>query len=127
MMEGALLLSLSPDLWIDQITVTTTVLVVHLVSTQLASLCPLCGQVSEHVHSRYRRVVADVPCGSKPVSLSSYGAQVLLSYPDLPTQDLHGTAPRSPPALGPHDESAASSPAGTGNGDRWRRRRMACS
>jgi transposase len=70
MMEGALLLSLSPDLWIDQITVTTTGLVVHLVSTQLASHCPLCGLASEQVHSRYRRVVADVPCGSKPVSLS---------------------------------------------------------
>ena len=69
-MEGALLLSLSPDLWIDQITATTTALVVHLVSTQPASHCPLCGQASEHVHSRYRRVVADVPCGSKPVSLS---------------------------------------------------------
>ncbi len=70
MMEGALLLSLSPDLWIDQITTTTTTLIVHLVSTQPASHCPLCGQASEHVHSRYRRVVADVPCGSKPVSLS---------------------------------------------------------
>jgi transposase len=70
MMEGALLLSLSPDLWIDQITATTTVLIVHLVSTQPAAHCPLCGQASEQVHSRYRRVVADVPCGSKPVSLS---------------------------------------------------------
>ena len=70
MMEGALLLSLSPDLWIDQITATTTVLLVQLVSTQPASHCPLCGQASEQVHSRYRRVVADVPCGSKPVRLS---------------------------------------------------------
>ena len=70
MMEGMLLLSLSPDLWIDQITTTATVLSVHLVSTQLASHCPLCGLASEQVHSRYRRVVADVPCGSKPVSLS---------------------------------------------------------
>jgi len=70
MMEWALLLSLSPDLWIDQITATTTALLVHLVSTQSASHCPLCGQASEQVHSRYRRVVADVPCGSKPVRLS---------------------------------------------------------
>ena len=70
MIEGALLLSLSPDLRIDQITVTTTVLVVHLVSTQLASHCPLCGLASEQVHSRYRRVVADAPCGLKSVSLS---------------------------------------------------------
>ena len=70
MMEGALLLSLSPDLWIDQITATDTALTVQLVSTRLASHCPLCGQANVQVHSRYRRVVADVPCGSKPVSLS---------------------------------------------------------
>jgi len=70
MMEGTLLLSLSPDLRIDQITPTATGLRVHLVSTQPASHCPLCGQASEQVHSRYRRVVADAPCGLKPVSLS---------------------------------------------------------
>jgi len=69
MMDGALFLSSSSDLRIDQISATTTVLIVHLVSTQLASHCPLCGQASEQVHSRYRRVIADVPCGSKPVSL----------------------------------------------------------
>jgi hypothetical protein len=123
MVEGALLLSLSPDLGIDQITATTTVLTVHLVSTQMASRCPLCGQASEQVHSRYRRVVADVPCGSKPVG----GAQVLLSDPDLPTQDLHRTSPRSRPALGSHDEPLAISSAGTRVGDRRRRRRSACS
>jgi hypothetical protein len=70
MMEGALFLSLSPDLWIDWVTATTTVLIVHLVSTQTVSCCPLCTQPSEQVHSHYRRVVADVPCGSRPVSLS---------------------------------------------------------
>ncbi len=70
MMEGTLLLSLSPDLRIDQITPTATGLRVHLVSTQLAARCPLCGQASESVHSRYRRVVADAPCGLKPISLS---------------------------------------------------------
>ena len=69
-MEGTLLLSLSLDLRIDQITPTATGLRVYLVSTQRASHCPLCGQASEHVHSRHRRVVADAPCGSKPVSLS---------------------------------------------------------
>ena len=40
-MEGALLLSLSPALWIDQITATTTALVVHLVSTQTGFSLPV--------------------------------------------------------------------------------------
>jgi transposase len=69
MMEGALLLSLPPELRIDQITATSTTLKVHLVSTQRACHCPLCGQASEQVHSRYRRMVADVPSGAKPVRL----------------------------------------------------------
>ena len=47
MMEGAILLSLSPALWIDQITATTTALVVHLVSTQPASHCPLCPRLAQ--------------------------------------------------------------------------------
>lgn len=84
MMEGALLLSLSPDLWIDQITATTTDLIVHLVSTQPASHCPLCGHASEHVHSRYRRGVADVPCGSKPVSLSLEVRKFFCRTPSCP-------------------------------------------
>jgi len=83
-MEGALLLSLSPDLWIDQITATTTNLIVHLVSTQPASHCPLCGHASEHVHSRYRRGVADVPCGSKPVSLSLEVRKFFCRNPSCP-------------------------------------------
>jgi transposase len=69
MIEGTLFLSLSPDLWIDEVTSTATVLSVHLVSTQRASRCPLCDQASEQVHSRYQRVVADVPCGSQQVNL----------------------------------------------------------
>ena len=86
MMEGALLLWLSPDLWIDQITATTTVLLVQLVSTQPASHCPLCGRASEQVHSRYRRVVADVPCGSKPVSLSLEVRKFFCRTPSCPRQ-----------------------------------------
>jgi transposase len=68
-MEGMLCLSLSANLWIDQVTPTDTALIVHVVSTQMASHCPLCGQASKQIHSRYRRVVADVPSGSKPVRL----------------------------------------------------------
>ena len=29
----------------------------------------MCGQPSDQIHSRYLRVVADVPCGNRPVSL----------------------------------------------------------
>jgi transposase len=67
--EGSRFLSLSDDLRIDQLTPTATALLVQAVSTQKASCCPLCGQSSQQIHSRYGRAVADVPCGARPVSL----------------------------------------------------------
>jgi transposase len=84
MMEGALLLSLSPELWIERITATSTVLMVHLVSTQTVSYCPLCTQPSEQVHSHYRRVAADVPCGLRPVSLSLEVRKFFCRTPNCP-------------------------------------------
>jgi transposase len=67
--DGSCFLSLSDDLRIDQLTPTATALLVQVVSTQGGSYCPLCGQPSQRIHSRYERIVADVPCGAQPVSL----------------------------------------------------------
>jgi transposase len=69
MIEGAVFLNLSDELRIDQVSATASVLVVQVVSTQVVSCCPLCGQASAQIHSRYQRVVADVPCGNRPVRL----------------------------------------------------------
>lgn len=68
-MEVTQLLALSHDLQIDQYMVTPTALVIEVISTQPVCYCPGCGQPSGQVHSRYRRVVADVPCGNRPVRL----------------------------------------------------------
>jgi transposase len=68
-MEVAHLLALSDDLRIDQFTITASALVLEVISTQPACCCPVCGQTSDQIHSRYRRVVADVPCGNRPVRL----------------------------------------------------------
>ena len=69
LMEVAHLLALSDDLRIDQCTITASALVLEVISTQPACCCPMCGQTSDQIHSRYLRVVADVPCGNRPVSL----------------------------------------------------------
>jgi hypothetical protein len=45
---GTLFLSLTEDLWIDHITVTPMALCVQVISTQLSSYCPLCGQASQY-------------------------------------------------------------------------------
>ena len=68
-MEVAHLLALSADLRIDQCTITASALVIEVISTQPVCCCPVCGQTSDQLHSRYLRVVADVPCGNRPVSL----------------------------------------------------------
>ena len=68
-MEVAQLLALSDDLRIDQFTITASALVIEVISTQPVCCCPVCGQTSDQIHSRYLRVVADVPCGNRPVSL----------------------------------------------------------
>ena len=43
---------------------TPDLIVVALISHARTALCPVCGQPSDRVHSRYRRVLADLPlCG----------------------------------------------------------------
>lgn len=37
-------------------------LTLHLTSTQTQSACPICGQSSYRIHSRYERTLTDLPC-----------------------------------------------------------------
>jgi len=45
------------------------VLTISAVSTQACPCCPLCGKPSARIHSRYRRKLADLPCGGRHVRL----------------------------------------------------------
>jgi transposase len=40
-----------------------------MTATQEAARCPVCGQVSSRIHSRYQRQIADVPCGDSRMHL----------------------------------------------------------
>jgi hypothetical protein len=66
-------MSLSPFLPLPpglEILATDTIddlLHVEVVSTRSSSRCPLCFQPALRIHSRYRRIVADVPCGGLQV------------------------------------------------------------
>ncbi|KPQ32253.1 MAG: zinc-finger of transposase IS204/IS1001/IS1096/IS1165/Transposase, partial [Phormidesmis priestleyi Ana] len=44
-------------------------LTLNLRSTQIPAACPLCGQPSHRVHSRYDRTLADLPCVSFSLTL----------------------------------------------------------
>ena len=44
----------------------------HVTSTSTGCLCPVCGQPATRLHSRYRRVVKDLPCMGQLVQLILY-------------------------------------------------------
>jgi hypothetical protein len=44
-------------------------LVLHVTATSKSALCPLCAQPATRLHSRYRRVVKDLPCAGQQVQL----------------------------------------------------------
>ncbi len=119
-MEGdeELFLLLTADLRITRIMVLAGTLCVSTVSVQVASSCPLCNQPSQYIHSRYRRVIADVPCGSQRVSLH-LEARKFLSYFKLSTKNLHRAASYTGAAFSSDDEAAAASRASRGAGCWW--------
>src|SRR5215469_18275216 len=47
-------------------------LVLHVTAISSSAPCPLCDQPATHLHSRYRRVVKDLPCAGQHVQLILY-------------------------------------------------------
>lgn len=62
-MEKTLFLALGEGLVIEQVVQEPQRFVVFVRSTTSASCCPLCGGLSDFIHSQYQRRIADVPCG----------------------------------------------------------------
>jgi transposase len=68
-MEVSLLLSLGEGLVVERVEQEAMTLTVFVASTALTARCPLCQEPSDHLHSHYQRVVADLPCGVRQVRL----------------------------------------------------------
>ena len=68
-MEKTPLLPLPEGMLIDQIHITENGLTIAVVATHPEACCPLCSERSSSVHSHYRRVLRDVPCGGRQVQL----------------------------------------------------------
>lgn len=56
------------DLVIEQITVTTEVIITASAAS-LTDSCPCCGVISRRVHSHYQRTLRDLPASGRPVHL----------------------------------------------------------
>ena len=68
-MEGTPLLPLPEGMLIEQIQLTETGLRIAVIATHPTSRCPLCSELSSSIHSRYSRILRDVPCGGRQVQL----------------------------------------------------------
>lgn len=68
-MEGSTFLPLPPGLRITELHQEETVLTVEVLSEQASAHCPLCGEESDAVHSRYQRRLKDLPSVGQTVLL----------------------------------------------------------
>ncbi len=68
-MEGPTLLPLPEGARMTGIRQQETVLIIAEVSERASAQCPLCGELSDAVHSRYQRWLKDVPCEGQAVRL----------------------------------------------------------
>ena len=68
-METPQLLSLGEGLELTGMEMGNDRLLLHITATSKNSICPLCAQPATRLHSRYRRVVKDLPCAGQQVQL----------------------------------------------------------
>lgn len=68
-METPEFLPLGEGLELTQMERQEDQLVLHVTATSPSALCPLCQQPATRLHSRYRRVVKDLPCAGQHVQL----------------------------------------------------------
>lgn len=69
LMERPVLLPLPQGLRITDVCQEEASLLITVLSERTAAYCPLCGEVSDAVHSRYHRRLKDVPCGGQAICL----------------------------------------------------------
>src|SRR5947209_18886198 len=58
-----------PDMVIEPIEITAHTLTLSLAPETSEAACPLCEHPSQRVHSRYQRMLQDLPCGGKILRL----------------------------------------------------------
>jgi transposase len=71
-METPQLFPLGEGLELTQVEHQEDQFVLHITVISPFALCPLCQQPATHLHSRYRRVVKDLPCAGQQIKLILY-------------------------------------------------------
>lgn len=94
----ASLLLFPPGLTLASIQATPTCLTVQVCCTHPMAACPLCGHLSERVHGRYERTVADVPCAGRRVTLALTVRKFFCRTPTCPRRIFTERLPDLAPA-----------------------------
>ena len=71
---------------IEAVYPTTKRLTIQISCTRSCASCPKCGAISERIHGKYGRTVADVPCGGRLVRLALTVRKFVCHTPDCPCQ-----------------------------------------
>ncbi|WP_109745177.1 transposase family protein [Arcicella aurantiaca] len=64
-MEQSLFLPIALDLTLSNFQHTDTTINLNVVSSQVSSQCPICRESSSKIHSRYLRIIGDLPISGK--------------------------------------------------------------
>jgi transposase len=78
-------------------------LVLHVTATSPSAMCPLCQQPATRLHSRYRRVVKDLPCVGQRVQLILSVRKFFCDTADCARKVFGSTASSSGGAVGAND------------------------
>jgi len=68
-METPQFFPLGEGLELSSLEMSNGQLVLHVTATSSSSPCPVCAKPATRLHSRYSRVVKDLPCAGQPVQL----------------------------------------------------------
>jgi transposase len=83
--ESLASLFLLPDtIAVEALYPSKTHLTVQVACMLKNAACPLCERPSERIHSKYRRTVADVPCGGRRVTLALTVRKFVCDTPACP-------------------------------------------
>src|SRR5436305_789443 len=80
------ILQLPESITIEGVYPSKTQLTVQIACVRERATCPLCQHPSERIHSKYRRRVADVPCGGRKVMLALTVGKFVCSTETCPRQ-----------------------------------------
>ena len=74
------------DLSVDDVTINNSTIMIRLISTKSGCRCPSCKRTSNRVHSRYHRILKDLPVMDKKVVIRLQTRKFFCDNPDCKSE-----------------------------------------